>query len=368
MSLNLIKCSCLIVFIFLTAMSQLALAGSVGGSDGAGGGNVNSDENYSAYTNYNRALTDIKAAFENKELQNTVAAFADSRLYSIISDQSSAEEKKAKQLAEQGLATEILNSTYAFKEKCFEQNVLNTGKIELVETDASTLRGVKLAEICLSKSRLVRRLAQNFQDGKNEFYNKLKGLIYHENARHFLLPGENDTEYLTTEDGERFRIHPLALYVQNHSILQQNARMTKLNDGAYMSLFSKYDSYQAAYATPILIGAINREALKDIYLVAHYSSGKDCKPGGFEIALDQSDVKMPKQEKFQPHISYVVDFCSNGVIEIVNKRTNERMNAGVLKCGSLDSTDRPTCNLELFIYGSYNLYDLKWYGSSLKLF
>ncbi len=367
MSLNLVKCSCLTVFIFLTAMSNLALAGSVGGSDGAGGGNVNSDENYSAYTNYNRALTDIKAAFESKEIQNTVAAFADSRLYSIISDQSSAEERKAKLLAEQGLASEILNSTYAFKEKCFEQNVLATGKIELLETDASTLRGVKLAEICLSKSRLVRRLAQNFQDGKNEFYNKLKGLIYHENARHFLLPGENDTEYLTTEDGERFRIQPLALYVQNHSFLQQNARMTQLNDGAYLSWFSKFEGYNS-FITPILIGAKNREALTDIFLVAHYRSGKDCKPGGFEIALDQANVKMPNQEKFQSHISYIGDFCSNGVIEIVNKRTNERMNAGVLKCGSFESKDRPACNLQLFIYGSYNLYDLKWYGSDLKLF
>lgn len=379
MSLNLVKYNCLTVFIFLTAMSQLALAGSVGGSDGAGGGDVNSGENYSAYTNYNNALLEIKTAFESKEIQKTVAAFADSRLYIEISDKSSAEEKKAKLLAEQGLASEILNSTYVFKDKCFEQNTLSTGKTELVETDASTLRGVKLAEICLSRSRLVRRLAQDFKEGKDEFYTELKGLIYHENARHFLLPGENDTEYLTSEDGEKFRIHPLAMYVQNHSLLQRNAYLTKLNDGAYMSLFKINDPATPPDGTLVhwygfnpkritstvvaLVPSINRESLQDLFLVAHINIGKDCSPAQIEVSLSQADQKASDQTKVLSYYWGAPDVCSKGFLEIVNKRTQEHTKAGELNCGGYSR-----CNLLFEIFGSYNFHDLKPYWNYIKAF
>ncbi len=122
--------------------------------------------------------------------------------------------------------------TYELKDKCFE-NKTTDGQIIKIEKDASTIRGVRGAKICLSESRL-RQIWLSFNlnnkppvpmtsdfppeytkylENSRNWRLRLKAMIVHENVRHFLSSDEDDTVVVESQvlDQKEY-YHPTSLY------------------------------------------------------------------------------------------------------------------------------------------------------------
>ncbi len=185
-------------------ISLTAFAGQSEGGAGPGGGNANSYDTSARVQAYNSRQTYLSNIF-NGTIQRILSSFVE--FHKITYIESSKVSALIADLASKGLAEEIKNSKYIFSKNCYEVTKNQAGKTVEIEKDASTLRGVKGAPICLSLSRLL-------QSERKFDLEDLLGLAMHENVRHFLNEAENDTEtYTLPATGEVLSYHPTALYV-----------------------------------------------------------------------------------------------------------------------------------------------------------
>jgi hypothetical protein len=105
-------------------------------------------------------------------------------------------------LLSKGLLEDIDRSKYVFSKKCLEGEE---------EKDASTLRGVRNADICINIPSLGRIGAKKEQ---------VAGLLMHEHVRHFGVEDTNDTG-----------IHPVAVFLSDHfDYLETTYKGLKLAD------------------------------------------------------------------------------------------------------------------------------------------
>lgn len=339
-----------------TTISLSTFAGDTEGGAGPGGGDVESQESTVIGINYGRALEMIKNRIASRDIQNQLALFVESRPFVKVDTVRYAEplEITIRRLAGLGLAEELKNSVYVFKNKCYEQNILANGQTETIETDASTLRGVQGAEICLSSLRLAKRLAKDlsFDSSEDEemswrFFLDLKGLLFHENIRHFLMLGENDTNYQILENGERIKKHPFAMFATQHTMI--SGTLTKVDDGAYaaMSVMKtrskrlwKFDNDNDTQITNIDIYSKNKETLSSYFMVVTLKYGKDCQQ------TKSYKYKLTDNTKTGSVVDYAQfpNICKEGRVEIVNSQTNEKV---TLPYVGLNHSMSPLMNIEL---------------------
>jgi hypothetical protein len=205
--------------VMATLVSVGAFAQAEGGVGGPGGGNF-----YKADV--------FKANLEKILIQSRMNLSKFVTLHKVLNTENTPTGSLIKKLALEGLAQEIIDSKYELKDKCFENKNID-GQIVKIEKDASTLRGVRGAKICLSESRLRQswlsfNLNNNtpvsmtpyissdytrYIENTSDWRLRLEALILHENVRHFLSSDEDDTvvvESLVLDQKEYY--HPTSLY------------------------------------------------------------------------------------------------------------------------------------------------------------
>lgn len=290
-------------------LPMTAMASQEGGGS-PGGGNANSFENSARAQAYNSRQTYLSNIF-NGTVQRILSSFVEFHKQSYI--QNSKVSALVADLANKGLAEEIKNSKYIFSKNCYEITKNQAGKTVEVEKDASTLRGVRGAPICLSLSRLL-------QSERKLDLEDLLGLAMHENVRHFLNQTENDTEtYSLAATGEVLSYHPTALYAAENFV---NGDFNKLISENYKQIS---DDLLLKFRTEKICDDCNLVRVHMRFfsvnpsrysLMQNYSDKRNCqKTETISQDLSQSGNEFPNRRNF-----YIGHKCQE--IVIFDKLTN----------------------------------------------
>ena len=199
------------------AISLTAFAGQNEGGAGPGGGNGDTDNSYDLVQRQQDSINYTRSLFgdHGEKINSNLVTFIQS--LSKFNTSNSKIATKLLDLADKGLVEEISNAKYEFMPKCLEQVMDSSSRMVLgkngqpttAEKDASTLRGIRGAPICINLNRLVL---------KNLSESQILGLAMHENVRHFLTQFENDTETLIVPTtGEKVEFHPIAVFTTKHA-------------------------------------------------------------------------------------------------------------------------------------------------------